>query len=235
MEADQSALQCSASGGLCYFSPERNALECLSCGATYDLGQPDDYLARDEFAHRPDVAEPEAIIALAQRTHQCQNCGGEVLFTGPALSAHCPYCNGPVVLVSGDAGYRTMALIPFRVDAPFSKRPAQKWAASRIASPAGLTDVVAKGDVAGLYAPFWTFDSDEVVQYWANYVKPGGKAVRIRSTKGQIKIAFDDMLMPASPHVTPLTRDGILHDFDPRDLKPYRAGYLAGFAAERRH
>ena len=46
---------------------------------------------------------------------------------------------------------------------------------------------------------------------------------------------FDDLLMPASPHVTPLIRDGILHDFDPADLRPYRAGYLAGFAAERHH
>ena len=242
MDADQSALQCNACGGLSYFSPERSALECLSCGETYDLGQPDDYLARDEYAHRPDVAEPEESITPAKRAHQCQNCGGEVLFTGPALSAHCPYCNGPVFLVFGDAGYRTMALIPFRVDAPFAKRLAQEWVASRVACTAGLSDVVAQGDVAGLYAPFWTFNSDEVVQYWANYLKPGGKAIRIRSTKGRMKIAFDDMLMPASSHVTPLIRDGILHEFDPllhefdpRDLKPYRAGYLAEFAAERHH
>ena len=30
-------------------------------------------------------------------------------------------------------------------------------------------------------------------------------------------------------------RDGILHDFSPSDLRPYRAGYLSGFAAERHH
>lgn len=235
MQAEQSALNCVACGGMCYFSPVACALECLSCGATYDLGQPDDVLARDEFAHRPDVPELEDDTPLPQQTHQCRNCGGEVLFTGPALSENCPYCNGPVVLVAGDNGYRTMALIPFRIDAPFAQRLAQEWVTSRIAAPDDLTAVVARGMVAGLYAPFWTFDSDEVVHYWANYIKTGGKAIRIRRTKGRIDIAFDDMLMPASPHVTPLIRDGILHDFDPRDLKPYRAGYLAGFAAERHH
>ncbi len=52
MSVEQSALQCASCGGMCYFSPVARALECLSCGETYDLGQPDDYRARDEFAHR---------------------------------------------------------------------------------------------------------------------------------------------------------------------------------------
>ena len=50
-----------------------------------------------------------------------------------------------------------------------------------------------------------------------------------------MKIRFDDLLMPASHHVTPLIRDGILHDFLPSRLRPYNTGYLAGFAAERHH
>ena len=35
--------------------------------------------------------------------------------------------------------------------------------------------------------------------------------------------------------MTPLIRDGILHDFIPERLRPYRAGYLSGFAAEQHH
>ena len=41
--------------------------------------------------------------------------------------------------------------------------------------------------------------------------------------------------MPPSPDVPPFIRDGILHDFEPSALRPYREGYLARFAAERHH
>ncbi|WP_298863020.1 hypothetical protein [uncultured Sulfitobacter sp.] len=235
MYAEQSALQCPSCGGMCYFSPVAQALECLSCGKVYNLDQPDDYLARDEFAHNKNVPDADPKSAPPQQTHQCRNCGGEVVFTGPALSENCPYCNGPVVLVPGDSGYKTMALIPFRVDAPFAKRLAQDWIDARICVPADLALTVEQGVVVGLYAPFWTFDSDEAVHYWANYVTYRNNKIRTRKTEGALDIMFDDLLMPASPHVTPLIRDGILHDFDPADLRPYRAGYLAGFAAEMHH
>ena len=166
----QSALQCASCGGMCYYAPAVRALECLSCGTTYDLEQPEDYLARDEYAHCDDLPDADPVIPSNQQTHQCRNCGGAVIFTGPALSERCPYCNGPVVLVSGDRSYETMALIPFRVDAPYAQRLARAWIATRVCAPEDLGDIVAQGVVAGLYAPFWTFDSDEAVDYWARYV-----------------------------------------------------------------
>jgi hypothetical protein len=61
------------------------------------------------------------------------------------------------------------------------------------------------------------------------------KSTRVRHIKGAMRTRFDDLLVPASPHVTALIRDGILHDFRPGDLRAFRAGYLAGFAAERHH
>ena len=131
--------------------------------------------------------------------------------------------------------YATMALIPFRVGAGFAQRLALDWATSRFAAPSDLGAVVQQHSVTGLYAPFWTFDSDEAVDYWAKYTTGSGDNRRTHSTRGRLTLEFDDMLMPASPHVTPLIRAGILHDFDPGDLKPFLAGYLAGFAAERHH
>lgn len=238
IESDQhSALNCVKCAGQCRYAPERSALECLSCGESYDLGQPDDHLAAAEFPHDPNAPEPEAdaIVVNDSHGHQCRNCGGEVLFTGPALSENCPYCNGPMVLHAGDAGYGTMALIPFRVDQERAQVYAQKWASNRIAAPGDLGEVVARSVVAGLYAPFWTFDSHEAVEYWAKYTTGSGDDRRTHRTQGKLNTAFNDLLMPASPHVTPLIRDGILHDFRPSALKPYRAGYLAGFAAERHH
>jgi hypothetical protein len=56
------------------------------------------------------------------RQTSTRTCGGAVMFSGPALSQNCPYCNCPKVLAPQDTGTRTMAPIPFRVDAPFAQR-----------------------------------------------------------------------------------------------------------------
>jgi hypothetical protein len=105
----------------------------------------------------------------------------------------------------------------------------------RIAAPNDLEDIVAKARVAGLHAPFWTFDSEEAVEYWGQYTVGSSSNRRTKTTKDKMRISFDDLLMPASPDVPPFIRDGILHGFEPSALRPYREGYLAGFAAERHH
>ncbi|QFT60121.1 hypothetical protein FIU94_14925 [Sulfitobacter sp. THAF37] len=233
--ADQADLSCANCGGHCIFSPTQGKLECTSCGTLRPLETPGDGDAAPEFAYDPDAPENDPPELTHGRIHQCRNCGGAVLFVGAALSEHCPYCNGPVVLGPADAGYRTKALIPFQADRGFARRQMRAWVGKRLAAPRGLPELLDDARLVGLYAPFWTFDSHEALTYWAQYTTGSGNNRRTRKTSGALQIAFDDLLMPASPHVTPLIRDGILHDFDPAALRPYRAAYLAGFAAERHH
>lgn len=240
VHADQSALQCPNCAGQCQFSPAQQGLQCTMCGVSHSLETKDDYLASMEFMYDVDLPNadpplPEVKDLSETRAHQCLTCAGEVLFTGPTLSEHCPYCDGAVVLSDQDSGYETKALIPFQADQKFAQSQALAWVAGRWAAPDDLQGIVSKARVAGLYAPFWTFDSVEAVQYWAMQTVRSNKSTRIKKLSGRMGMKFDDVLMPASPHVTPLIRDGILHDFTPSDLRPYRAGYLAGFAAERHH
>ena len=233
--AEQDALKCPNCAGQCRWDAGAQALSCTSCGSAHEVVVPPDHDAAAEFAFNERSPENDPPVLSDERSFNCQSCGGEVLFIGPALSEHCPYCNGAVVLGVADMGYQTKALIPFKADADFAQRQALAWVGNRWAAPNDLKAIVAQGRVAGLYAPFWTFDSREAVKYWAKYTTGSGDNRRTHSTSGQMDVVFDDLLMPASPHVTPLIRDGILHDFNPRDLKPYTAGFLAGFAAERHH
>lgn len=233
--ADQAALSCASCGGHCVFSPLQGKLACSSCGTLYALETIHDADAAQEFAYEPDAAENDLPELTRDRTYQCRNCGGAVLFVGAALSEQCPYCNGPVVLGPADAGYRTKALIPFQTDPGFARRQMRAWVGRRLAAPRDLPALLEDARLAGLYAPFWTFDSHEALRYWAKYTTGSGDRRRTHRTSGSMTITFDDLLMPASAHVTPLIRDGILHDFDPTALRPYRAAYLAGFAAERHH
>ncbi len=234
-QAIQTALQCPKCAGQCRYSAEAKGLHCDSCGDVRSLDAPDDHLARTEFGYDPDVPAEEPKSRPDLMEHGCQTCGGHVIFTGPALSERCPYCDGPVVLAQPDMGFDTMALIPFRVTLERAEANARDWVRARIAAPSDLLSHVEDGHFSGLYAPFWTFDSKEALHYWAKYTTGSGDNRRTHSIGGAMTIDFDDLLVPASTHVTPLIRDGILHEFYPDRLRPYRAGYLAGFAAERHH
>jgi ribosomal protein S27E len=233
--AEQSDIQCQSCGGQCAFDPAQQDLLCQSCGSLWPLATENDHEAAAEFPFNPDAPMEELPGLQGDQIHQCETCGGEVIFTGPALSENCPYCNGPVVLSVEDKAYATMALVPFRIADDVAQSHIESWIKQRIAAPNDLGSLSAQGRLASLYAPFWTFDTKEAVEYWASYDVGSGKSRRRRKRTGRMNIDFNDLLVPASTHVTPLIRDGILHDFKPHHLRPYRAGYLAGFAAERHH
>lgn len=229
----QSEIQCNSCGGQCAFDPAQQDLLCKSCGSLWPLATEDDHKAAEEFPFNPDAPMEEFPGLQGDQIHQCETCGGAVVFTGSALSENCPYCNGPVVLGIEDKAYATMALVPFRVNRDYATHRITDWVSRRITAPNDLVSFAEDGRVASIYAPFWTFDSREAIEYWASYTTGSGDNRRRHHVSDKMDVFFDDLLVPASDHVTPLIRDGILHDFRPEYLRPYRAGYLAGFAAER--
>lgn len=235
MSAIQDELLCPSCAGQRVWDPRQRALTCQSCGSQDKLYRTQQTSGSAEIALDPDNPDAEQPDVSATRAHRCETCGGEVLFIGPALSDRCPYCDGPVVLGTEDTGYRAMAVIPFSLSMDEAKECARHWIDARWAAPGDLVNVIDTARIVGLYAPFWTFDSTEVVHYWAEYHHQGGWRADWRPISGSMPIEFDDVLVPASPHVTPLIRDGILHEFNPEHLEPYDVGYLSGFAAERHH
>ncbi|MEM6897588.1 MAG: hypothetical protein AAF576_09405 [Pseudomonadota bacterium] len=230
----QTELQCSACGGQRVFTPGRGTLTCQSCGAEKPIRPTSAQPASTEFAY--DGSGP-ADDPVTERTeaHTCQTCGGTVIFVGAALSETCAYCNGPIVKSLEDRGYRAMALIPFQQEEARAWDEARAWASSRLAAPADLLDHVNNGRMAALYAPFFTFDTTEFVKYSGYHRVRYGKRTRLKPTSGRFMTEFDDFLVPASPHITPLIRDGVIHDFSPALLQPYDPAFLAGFGAEQHH
>ncbi|MEO0486617.1 MAG: hypothetical protein AAF092_11955 [Pseudomonadota bacterium] len=225
----QGELQCPDCGGQRRYAPDAGALTCDSCGSVHPIPRDPAIDATDDFAHDP--AAPDAPHPPTDLIHGCATCGGEVIFPGQSLAQRCPYCDGPAVVTTGAAEYGTMALIPFEQVEDTGWHNARAWIAGRHAAPADLPQALESGKLVGLYAPFFTFDCKEFVRYTGRY--KSGK--HHRTKRGNLRLAFDDLLAPASPHITPLIRDGVLHDFDPSKLRPYHPGYIAGFAAERHH
>lgn len=231
----QSDLQCPSCAGQCAYAPRSGGLECHSCGEHHVIDVDPDADPTQEFHYHPDLPHTEQSAFTGDVTHQCQTCGGSVVFIGPALTSNCAYCDGPLVLAQQDASYETLGMIPFAVDQNEAQVKATGWIGSRMAAPNDLAGIVAQGRVAGIYVPFWTFDSAEAIEYMVKHRVKSAKNWVMRTFHGRMSTHFDDLLAPASPHVTPLIRDGILHDFSPYELRPYTPAYLAGFAAERHH
>ncbi len=210
-------------------------LLCGSCGTGHFIVVDGAVDAAAEQHYHPDLPHTEQPKFSPDRPYQCQTCGGEVVFQGQSISENCPYCNGALVECPRDESYPTLGLIPFAVTRQTAQSQVTAWGAARWAAPSDLGGIIAKGNVAGIYVPFWTFDSQEAVDYIVRYKVKSGDKTYYRSKKGFMRTFFDDLLVPASPHVTPLIRDGILHEFNPETLRPFEAAYLAGFAAERHH
>ena len=231
----QRDLLCASCGGQCVFTPTNGTLTCFSCTTAHEIAIDPNANPAEEQHYHPDLPHTEQPEFETDRQFQCETCAGAVVFHGHSISENCPYCNGALVAKNSDESYAILGMIPFSINQETAQQNAQDWVARRWAAPSDLGDVVATSRVAGLYVPFWTFDSLEDVDYTVWYKVKSGDRTVTRSKVGAMKTAFDDLLMPASHHITPLIRDGILHEYDPDELRPFEPAYLAGFAAERHH
>ncbi|MGH1578359.1 hypothetical protein [Planktotalea sp.] len=231
----QRDLLCSNCAGQCVYAPSTGTLTCNSCATEHQIiPDPNADPAAEQHYH-PDMPHTEQPRFATDRHFQCDSCGGDVVFQGHSISENCPYCNGSLVEQAFDESFAILGMIPFAITDRAAQEKAQDWVKRRWAAPSNLGALISNCRVAGIYVPFWTFDSKEAIDYTVRYKKKVGKRSYTRSLSGSMKTYFDDLLMPASPHVTPLIRDGILHDFDPDKLRPFEPAYLAGFAAERHH
>jgi hypothetical protein len=231
----QADLLCANCAGQCEYSPKSGALTCKSCATEHVIIIDPNADPAAEHHYDPDLPHTEQPRFTQDRPYQCETCGGEVIFQGRSISENCPYCNGALVERPNDESYAILGMIPFSVGHEHAQIAALNWVSRRWAAPSDLPAIVSRSHVSGIYVPFWTFDSKEAVNYTVNYKVKQGKGTALRTDKGFMRTEFDDLLMPASPHVTPLIRDGILHEFEPSNLRPFEPAYLAGFAAERHH
>jgi DNA-directed RNA polymerase subunit RPC12/RpoP len=212
------------------FDADRQALRCNHCSSEVAIATTAER-AHDEICITRAAHDPSFDLGLEGVAHSCQTCAGEIVFLGQDLSARCPYCDGPVVRREGASGFAPAGLAPFRVVEKAARDAIGAWFGSRWLMPSSLQGRASGARLAGVYAPFWTFDAAVVVRYVGQRGRKSGKNMHWTTVSGTLEAPFDDILMPASHHITPDIRDATgpwpvtrLVDFEPR--------FLAGFAAE---
>ena len=176
----------------------------------------------------------------ASHVYSCPSCGGRVITEKNTTATFCIYCHNPTVIAANLSGeYRPAYLIPFKVEKAAAISALQKLCRQYPLLPSDFRNYVAKGEVSGLYVPYWLYSTDVQGDMQA-------RAHRISSwTSGNYRYTKTDtyqVIRKASMsfHHIPADAstkmdDALMESMEPFDytcLVPFEMGYLSGHFAE---
>jgi len=163
----------------------------------------------------------------------------------------CEFC-GSAQLVPYEQtkdAFRPESLLPFKVTEDKARDGIRAWYGRLWLAPNKLKHSALTDTVKGIYLPYWTFDAKVDAAWTAeagfyyytteSYTDGSGRSqtrqvqhVRWEPASGELQHFFDDDLICASVGVHPALVRGI-EPFPTTELKPYDAGYVAGWVVER--
>lgn len=246
---------CSACGASLRYDPGVGSLLCANCGTSNAAPAParDDVVAATEeldyLHHLRQQAgnEPE----IAPQLVTCPQCGAQTRLANGVVADACAFCATPLVSVAAHAGrqIRPRAIVPFAVERATAQLRFREWIGGLWFAPNALKHSVRSADgLRGVYLPCWTFDARTHTDYAGSrgidrHVHEqrrdaNGRTVTVTRTvtdwypaSGQVSVAFDDTLVPASTSI-PTKLAMVLADWDVSALAPYADEYVAGFTME---
>jgi DNA-directed RNA polymerase subunit RPC12/RpoP len=255
-QLERQQFPCSQCGALLIYKPGTRYLECGYCNnqepipvPLADITEHDFRSALNELAQ---ARRTPAIVGSAERI-RCDACGASFEFDRDIHSGECPYCGQPIVMETGDRKiFKPQSLLPFKIGEAEARNHFKLWLKSLWFAPTGIKKY-ARGDnkLAGIYLPYWTYDSDTTTSYSGArgdaYQVPqkvvqviNGKRVvrtvmvtKLRWTpvRGVVSRFFDDVLIGASRSLPRQITDR-LGPWDLDQLVPYQEQYLSGFGSQ---
>jgi hypothetical protein len=239
------------------FQPGTAELVCDHCATTQAITPPkarDVATALQEIDLRLGLADDLPASATEEvRSTTCPSCGAVVEFSGAKHANLCPYCATPVVVDTGSHRHiKPHTVLPFVLTESEARAALTKWLGRLWFAPNGLVEYARKGRaMAGIYAPFWTFDAATSTRYTGQRgehyyetrmvtVNVNGRSERrseqVQRTRwypasGTVARDFDDVITLASRSM-PQRLGNDLAPWDLDKLIPYNPDYLAGFQAE---
>src|SRR4051794_39180544 len=252
--SSQQKYACPACGAEAVWNPARQALVCSFCGtvspAKLDATQ-GGIIEHDLVAALREVGDEHRGWNVEKRYVRCESCRAISVLDPARQAQRCEFC-GSAQLVpyqQNMESIRPESVLPFRLSEAQARDGIRAWygrlwLARNALKRSALTDTV-----KGVYLPYWTFDASVEAQWTADaghyyyttesYQDGSGRTqtrqvqhVRWEPAAGSLSHFFDDDLVCASVGVHPSLLRGI-EPFPTTELKPYDAGYLAGWVVER--
>ncbi|MGD9101077.1 MAG: primosomal protein N' (replication factor Y) - superfamily II helicase [Anaerolineae bacterium] len=238
-DADQTILACD----YCGHQQTSQAAEQVEEIVEYDL---------EEFLHSG-AGKPQG-YGTETKTIACQQCGANTAVETGVTSTECPFCGSNVVLEQETAAdiIQPESLVPFQVSEDVALRKYREWLGKGIFRPGDLAQRAGRGQLYGVYLPFWTFDASAFSRWRAEagyyyYVTEtyttteDGKRVtktrQVRKTRwepasGQHSGSYDDVLVYATDSVDQKILEKI-YPYNTNKLVAYGSQYLSGWRAEQ--
>lgn len=244
---------CDACGAMLTFSPGTGTLVCPYCGhENHIVDEPTAAIVENDLQTALAKGLAEAPVEET-RTVKCTACAAEFTFDPGRHAGQCPFCGQPVVTDTGTNRHvKPAALLPFAIPEPDARQRIANWLKGLWFAPNKLKDYARGGGrLAGMYLPYWTYDSRTDTTYSGERGTVYHEQVRVQAVRngkrvseiqtvqkvrwtpvsGRVQRTFDDVLVLAS-HSLPSWITDRLEPWDLQDLRAYSESYLAGFQSE---
>lgn len=240
---------CTNCGAELTFAPGTDALQCPYCGTQNAIDAPDLAIKERDFAAQVRALREQQAVYEVQ-TVQCESCGAESTLDDNVTADRCPFCGTSMVLTEHTQRLiKPQGVLPFKIKRAEAEEAFRDWLRSLWFAPNDLKKYARReGRLAGMYLPYWTFDTEATTQYRGQrgeyyyetetYTDDEGntKTRRVRRTRwyparGTVHVTFDDVLVIASDGL-PRAYVRRLEPWDLDDLRPYAEAYLSGFRTE---
>jgi LSD1 subclass zinc finger protein len=248
-------LSCSGCAAVLKYNPGTISLQCEHCGAENEIAGAEKAVVIEELDYEKIISESfgneekETVTIV-----QCNGCGASTTLSPNTSSDECPFCGTSIVITSGTtcSVHKPQYLLPFKISSKEALAAYKKWMKSLWWAPNNIKHYVDRNEkLAGIYTPYWTYDSDTQSLYVGErgddyYVNESytatenGKTVtktrsvkktRWRTVTGSVKHFFDDILVLAS-HSLPKKQAENLEPWDLENLSHYNDKFLSGFRTE---
>lgn len=242
---------CTSCGARLEFAPGTSTLVCPYCGAAQQIAAATRTIVEHGYLEWAST-RGKPVGHVAEHQFVCTSCGART--ESDLTSLACSFCGAPMVAdeAAGDL-IQPEAVVPFGVDPKAARAAFLGWVTSRWFAPGALKRVAATESMHGTYLPYWTFDavtdSDYRGQrgehYWdtETYTTTDAEGrsrtetrqvmkTRWYPARGNVRVAFDDVLVPASVRLSHKIADR-LGPWQLGSAVPYQPDYLSGFQTVR--
>jgi DNA-directed RNA polymerase subunit RPC12/RpoP len=243
---------CKQCGAKLDFAPGSESLKCPYCGGETPIPRSEAEIRELDYNEYLKKLAGEHETTEEHRV-KCAKCGAETTMPKEAAAGTCPFCSANLVLTTQLTRLlKPKALLPFKVTRQEGLTNFRQWLRGLWFAPSDLKRYAqSEGKLAGIYVPYWTYDSDTTSFYRGERgddysvsetynAFENGRAVsktrQVRRTRwtpasGTVWNCFDDVLVMASPSL-PQKYAEQLEPWDLANLVPYSDEYLSGFLAE---
>ena len=251
-QLDWAQFPCQHCGALLNYAPGQSALSCEYCGTTNAIPERDLEIRELDYVRTLDELETLEKPVSSITVH-CGECGAEYTLDKDIHADNCSFCGAAIVVdTEQHRQLQPQAVLPFQITNEQADQAFSTWLSRIWFAPSNLKKY-ARSDhrLAGMYLPYWTFDSDADAAYQGfrgtyyqvrervSVVVNGRRQMQSRlvtkvrwtPTSGRISRKFDDVLVVATRSL-PTRMLKKLRSWQLTSLKAYQAAYLSGFKSE---